>query len=131
MLRTPSLLIPWAFARLRRAFFPGHSQSLASSCSASLVPAGGLQGIGPKTSLEEPLNQDRQQASESTRCACQSQHTMPWLAMQVEELPRGLHCRGLYLYRGRQCQASRCSIPTPLASGWAIRDKPEQCPPGL
>lgn len=135
MPRTTSLWVQWA-CQGETCFLPGLLSEPASSSSASLIPAGGPWGTGPETSQDEPLNQDRQQASESTRCACQSQHTMPWPAVQVEQLPRGAPLQGavgLYLCRGRQCQASRCSaLPLGGLAGKppdvGTTGLPERCP---
>lgn len=62
--------------------------------SASLVPAGRLQGTGSRTSQDELLNQGGQQASESTRCARQSRHTKPCPAAQVGTPPREAPLQG-------------------------------------
>lgn len=109
----------------------------ASSSSASLIPAARLQGLGSRTSQDEPLNHGSQQARESTRCACQSRRTIPCLVVQVEALPRGLPCRGLGVLSPRRqvCQASRCSAPTPWDPAGKPPDAeltglPEQCPTG-
>lgn len=138
MLRTPSLLVQWA-CQVEACFLPWPLPEPASFSLARLIPAGGPQRTGPETSKDEPLNQNRQQASESTRCAHQSQETVPWLAVQVEELPSGLHCRGLGGFISAEAGSTRPAgaRPPPLRGlagklpDVGMTGFPEQCPLGI